>query len=295
MPEVAANRSQISRWQPWHGLALLVAAHATFNLLLNPMGGGSDEFLTMLCMGVVFMQPIVFAMWTAIGPPPAMKRIPYTLAGFIIVVFATCVVAQLRLSSSNFPSNRIGLEFLIVPGALYAAAIIVALAVRIVTRWHIGNSRGNAGPATPVNQFSIRNLLVLTAVCAVLLGIGRWLAISSESFDASWVEIGRIVARIWLILFVMIPAILITLTVISFRPTLRMCLGTVFSGCVLAWVAIETIILLDNPPRREVTRQVLFIQLGAMLGGIASALMLRFAGYRLFRKSKAAPAGNHQA
>jgi hypothetical protein len=272
-------------------LALIVAAYAAFNILLNPMGGISDdEFVTMLCIGAFFMQPVAFAIWTAIGPPPAMKRIPFSLAGFVLVVFAAACVGQLRLSTSSFPPNRIGLEWLIMPGTLFVAAIIVVLAVRILTRWHIGNTRGIAGPATPVNQFSIKYLLVLTAVCAVLLGIGRWLAISGESFDSSWRAIGRIIARIWLILLVMIPAILVPLAVISFRPTLRMFLGTVISGAVLAWVAIETIILLDNPPRTDVARQVLVIQLGGVLVGLASALVLRFAGYRLIRRSKAAMA-----
>jgi hypothetical protein len=130
---------------------------------------------------------------------------------------------------------------------------------------------------------------VLTAVCAVLLGIGRWVTASGDwRFDSSWRAIGGIIARIWLILLVMLPAILVPITLISFRPTLRMFFGTMISGAVLAWVAIETIILLDNPPRYEVTGQVLFIQLGAALAGIASALVLRFAGYRLFRKPIAA-------
>jgi hypothetical protein len=290
MPEIAPNTSQIARWRPWHALALLVAAYAVFNVFLNPMRGDGDEFPTMLWMGAFFMQPVVFAMWTAIGPPPATKRIPFALAGFVFVVFAACVPQFLAPPDIfNYP-NDIGPESLIMPGALFAAALVVALAVRILTRWSIRNTRRVNVGASGVNQFSIKYLLLLTAVCAVLLGFGRWLTASMDwSFGRSMLEL---VARIWLILLVTLPAVLVPITLITFRPTLRMYLGTIISVTVLAWVAIETVILLDNPPG-DVAREILVIQLGAFLAGIASALVVRFAGYRLFRKSVAV-AANHQ-
>jgi hypothetical protein len=111
------------------------------------------------------------------------------------------------------------------------------------------------------------------------------------SFGSNILEL---IAKIWLILLVIIPAILVPITLISFRPTLRMSLGTVISGAVLAWVAIELVILLDNPPP-DVARDILVIQLGALLAGITSALVVRFAGYRLFWKSTAAAANQQLA
>src|SRR5688572_14908223 len=101
MPELAANTSLFARWRPWHALVLLVAAYAAFNVVLNPMEGNGNAIPTMLCVGVFFIQPVLFAMWTAIGPPPAMKRIPFSLAGFVLVVFAACV-PQLLSSKDNF-------------------------------------------------------------------------------------------------------------------------------------------------------------------------------------------------
>ncbi len=67
MPELAANTSQIARWRPWHALAFLVAAHALYNLVLNPMSPRGDDISSLLCMGAFFIQPVLFAMWTAIG------------------------------------------------------------------------------------------------------------------------------------------------------------------------------------------------------------------------------------
>jgi len=241
-------------------------------------------------MGVFFIQPVVFAMWTAIGPPPATKRIPFSLAGFVLVAFAACV-PHLLAPASYFGPDGIGPEWLIFPGALFAAALIVVLAMRILTRWSIRNTRSVKGGTAHVNRFSIKYLLVITAVCAVLLGIGRWLSTSMNwSFGSSAVEL---VAQIWLILLVMIPAILIPITLISFRPTLRMFLGTIISGAVLAWIGVETVILLHNQTR-DVARDVLVIQLGALLAGIASALVVRFAGYRLFRQPRTKKAANQQ-
>jgi hypothetical protein len=224
MPEFAANTSFDGRWRPWYALALLVAAYAAFNLLLNPMRGDGDEISMLLFMGIFFMQPVVFAMWMAIGPPPAAKRIPFSLAGFVFVGFAACV-AQLLAPPDvfNYP-NGIGPEWLIMPGALFAAALMLVLVVRIVTRWSIRNIRRVNVGASDVNQFSIKYLLLLTAVCAVLLGIGRWLTSSMDwSFGSNILEL---IAKIWLILLVIIPAILVPITLISFRPTLRMSLGS---------------------------------------------------------------------
>jgi hypothetical protein len=133
--------------------------------------------------------------------------------------------------------------------------------------------------------------LVITAICAVLLGIGRGLATSLDwSNHPSWREFGNFIAHIGIILLAVIPAIVIPITVISTRPTLGMFVVTIISAAVLAWIAIEAIILVDDPPPNDVTRQVVLVELGAVLASLVSALVLRFAGYRLVRRSgKAAP------
>lgn len=282
MPDVAGNPSLDARWRPWHALALLVAAHAVFNIIVNPTRERADDFPTFVLIGVFLVQPVLFATWTAMGPPPAIKRIPFSAAGFILLMFA-----------SNFRRSRIGLEFLMMPAALFAAALVVMLFLHVVTRWRVKNTRRIEGPTSATYQFSIKYLLVLTAVCAVVLGIGRAMALAWDwPNHPGWREFGGFVVRIWIIFLALIPAIAVPSVALAPRPTFRIILGTILASGILSLIAIETIILVDNPPRGDVAPQVLLIQLGAVLAGLVSALILRFAGYRLARRSKEAARSN---
>ncbi|HEY3394669.1 MAG TPA: hypothetical protein VGK58_18325 [Lacipirellulaceae bacterium] len=204
-----------------------------------------------------------------------------------MLLFASCV-PRLLGRSNNFPLRPVGLEILVMPAMLFAAALIAMFLLQIVTRWRIRNSRAIEVGTLPANQFSIKYLLVLTAVCAVVLGVGRALFSSVDwSNYPSWRDIGGLIARIWIILLVMLPAIALPIVALLPRPTPRIILVASASSVILSLVAIETIILLDNPPRGDVTLTILSVQLGAVLASVASALLLRFAGYRLARRSRA--------
>jgi hypothetical protein len=89
--------------------------------------------------------------------------------------------------------------------------------------------------------------------------------------------------RIGILLLAMFPAIVVPLVVLSPRPTARMLLATFVSWAVLTWLAIETFVAVDNPPRGEVAGSILLVHFGAALAGLASAGMVRYAGYRLIR------------
>jgi hypothetical protein len=294
MPAVVANTNSDSRWRTWHALALLVAAHAVFNIISNPTSGHGEEFPTLLWVGIYLIQPVLFAAWIAMGPRPAIQRIPFSVAGFLLLLLASCV-PQLLSSQNNFPPRGVGLEMLFMPATLFGAALISMFLLHIVFRWRIENTRPSQAGPTATNQFSIKYLLVLTAASAVMLAIGRALVSSMDVSDyPSWRDIVGLIARIWVIFLAMVPAIVVPIVALSSRPTFRMILGTIASSGVLALVAIETIILLDAPSRSNVTRQVVLVQLGAVLASFASALVLRFAGYRLVRQSKLAAPTNHQ-
>jgi hypothetical protein len=131
MPELAANTSLIARWRSWHALVLLVAAYAAFNVFLNPMAAGrdGDEFPALLWIGVIFVQPVLFAAWTSIGPAPATKRIPLTIAVFVLVLFVGCIP-----TSDRFSLDREAFTLVVMPFFLFLTALVLMSVVRIVTR-----------------------------------------------------------------------------------------------------------------------------------------------------------------
>ena len=72
----------------------LVGAHAAFNLFLNPMGAGAEnvsEGLALPLMGATVAQPVLFAIWAALGGGPAAIRIPLTLAALVAVFFPSLI------------------------------------------------------------------------------------------------------------------------------------------------------------------------------------------------------------
>src|SRR5687767_11411289 len=100
MPELAANTSLFARWRPWHAFVLLVASYAAFNIILNPTDAGpADEFPALLWIGVIFVQPVLFAIWAAIGSPPATKRVPLTVVVFLSLLLVGSIRAMDHFST----------------------------------------------------------------------------------------------------------------------------------------------------------------------------------------------------
>jgi hypothetical protein len=285
----SADTIQTGRWRPWHALALLVAAHALFNLYLNPMGwqNPADDFPTLLWFGVVFVQPVLFAIWAAWGPPPASKRIPATIALFVLVVFTSCIQPFSTVPGATVVVQG-GFVLLALPLLLFTGAMIPMLVVRAATRWRIERPRDDGPPISRPDQFSVSYLLALTTVCAVLLGIGRGLAATQDWMGSpTWQQIDELVTRIGMVLLAIFPAVLVPMIVISPRPTVPLLVGTIVSWAVLAWLGVEAIVHMDRTPRSDAAYQLALVHLGGGMASFASAFVLRRAGYRLVRDLKA--------
>jgi hypothetical protein len=282
----AADTSQFARRRPWHAFTLLVFAYAAFNVLLNPMGASTrgDEFPTLILIGVMLVQPAIFAIWIALGPPPAAMRIPLTVAGLMFVLFAGCITQFSLVGDNRF--NRISPTSLVMPLSQFVAWIVLMLLVRKVTRVRIENIYSDAGRLPSTNQFSLKYLLVLTMICAVLLAIGRGLTFSRDWPAApSWQEIGFLISRTGIMLLGIFPAILLPSIVMAARPSRRRFVGALVAWAVLAWLAVEAIVLMDTMPKDKMAYQLVLVHLGAGGASLASAFVLRRAGYRLLRHS----------
>jgi hypothetical protein len=234
----------------------------------------------------MFSQPFLFGTWAALGPPPAIKRVPLTAASVALVELASAIA-----SGGDFEPELFEITF-----SLFGTSTLLMLIVRKVARWQIGTEHEATSGAMAVNQFSLKYLLVLTTVCASLLGAARGLmSLSTLQRSPSWhADLPELLVPIGLVTLAIFPAILVPLMALFPRPTTKMLITVPCICLALAWLSVEAVVALENEPRLEVTRDIAILQLGAVTSGLLSAIVLRLAGYRLLLRGGAAAyaAGN---
>ena len=130
--------------------------------------GGADHFVIGAVLGTMFGQTTLASSWTAIGPGPLAWRVPLSLAWTVVLVIAFA----LNPSVGGPPGEVVFLlggcllgQWLLVQIPLWWLAVAHGLRL-----WH--RSDIAAGPTRPP-QFGIRQLMILTAIVAVLFGAGR--------------------------------------------------------------------------------------------------------------------------
>jgi hypothetical protein len=142
-----------------------------------PHPRGPDSLLGMLfiaaVLGTMFGQVSLAAAWSALGPYALIRRLPLSFAWIAAIVLSFgCNIAQ--------GSNSNGLAVLLV----YAAALvgqwllvqapmwllITRYGLRIVSAEHQPTTREQSD-----QQFGIRQIMILTALVAIVLGAGRFL------------------------------------------------------------------------------------------------------------------------
>lgn len=284
MADSTANSSDFSRRRSWLLLGLVVAGHAALNVLLNPIGvpvSGTVDWLMLLLIGVVISQPVLFAGWAVMGPGSSIQRVPLTVAALATVVFAGYITAW-NLLVSNWRDA----ELLIMSVSTFAVAATVMMLIRKLTRWRIVHLCETSNASAPANQFSLRFLLGLTAVCAVLLGSARslasqqWLGLGASS---AWhATLPGLLNAIGGALLVTFPAFTVPLIALSRRPTIQVLITVPLLWATLSWLAVETMVAIHpTEVRSEVAIEITFVQLGTAAAGLISAIALRFGRYRL--------------
>jgi hypothetical protein len=256
---------------------MLACAFATLNLLFPR--SRPDEPIELMLMGVLYVQPVLFATWTAFGPGAAVKRVPLTVVTFVLVMLAS----RFNLWSLLEGSINRGAGFLILSLALFG---LMACALSVV-RWRIGWQIGLAPGVTPdglaSNRFSLKYLLVWMSISAVLI-----VAVRGFIFEYSPpLELMPFAIVFTCLLLMVLPATCVSLAVLSLRISIGVMLLWLLMWTGLAWLTIETMLVaaekLESMPndRKGITSIVVMAQSGAIAAALASALALRIAGFRL--------------
>jgi hypothetical protein len=267
-------------------LGLVVLANAAFNFMSAPFEGNDAGSLIM--MGVVFLQPSLFAIWAALGPPPSVQRWPATIAALVFVAFAETLTQN----------DRMDREYAIIVAGFFLITSVVMTIVSIPSKLRLDLPRPASSSDAQVNQFSLKYMMTVTTVCALFLGLGRVLTGQQDAANAnaSWINsIGEMVGPIGLIMLVMFPAILLPLLVLSQRPRRAVIFAFPIAWLCLSWLAVEVIITIDQRPRSDIAKDVFYLQLGAAISSTLSAIVLRHAGYRLLIRRGRRGAPNSRA
>jgi hypothetical protein len=264
-------------------LGLIVAIHFGFNLLLNPIGTpvtGAIKWLMLMFVGATIVQPALFAIWTSLGPGPSSWRVPITTAAFAIVVFgAYCQTFNIYASPNS--SKWADAESVAFPAVVYIVSAAGLVLVRKLTRWRIMQRRDTAAFSSNTRQFSMKFVLGYTAICAALLASGHvltshgWLGPGADRLASMLTGIGGA-------LVITLPTFAIPLMALANRISISAVIAMLFVWVALSLLAVEAIVRL-NPSeiRSTVVIEVGFVQLGAAVTGLLSAVLLRLGGYRL--------------
>lgn len=253
-------------------LVAIVAAQAAFNLFVSERN--KSEWVELIVVGIQLVQPVLFAAWASFGPPPAVKRVPLTIAALIALELAA-------VARSHFADVRLPLhEVLLVTLSLFLTAALVFSLIRIFKRWNVTNRYDKTDIVR--SQFSMKFLVVLTTIVAVLLGIGQVLSrASSLPSNFAWIDFVKEVAvPIALMLLAMLPAVIVSALILSHSPGIRTILLLITLWLVMSCGAVSLLAALETEPWKDAAEVVALFQFGAIIAGALSAVILRFGGYR---------------
>ncbi len=156
---------------------------------IEPQGApsGFNYLLVGYLIGTMFGQATLASAWTALGPLPLLWRLPLSLAW--IAVLSISFVANIA-THGNGPNIDFALtlavclagQWVLVQCPLWGLAIVNGIRLR-----HATDPPDTAGD----RQFGIRQVMILTAIVALVLGACRWVvAASADAFSGtSWSEV----------------------------------------------------------------------------------------------------------
>jgi len=132
-------------------------------------------------IGSIFAQATLAAAWVALGPGPLRWRLPLSLVWLVIPLVALAC----NLGLNGGPDDVLFImgacvlaQWLLVQAPLWCLAAVFGLAIKHHASGH-AMQRGDL-------QFGIRQLMILTAIVAVVLGVGRLLVAWLGAQELSW-------------------------------------------------------------------------------------------------------------
>jgi hypothetical protein len=267
-----------NRWRV-PALCWLFAANAIASTYVAAFANSEEaEAPIGIALGIVLAQTTLLAVWTALGAAPAMARLAGSLLLLSLSMVAVMILARRDIGSASegalIAFMMLGL-WLLFQAPLWLLRI--AFGLRIDEK-----SKSITAPAASEKQFSIGQILAVTAMAGALLGAGR-LANAWGVFQELFID-----REVIVIIGVFISAAIALAASATFSALARkhvvlwLAQSIVFFAAVV-WLAL-TVIGYATPgaAKEDVFLVWHFAAQYAWL--LACLLLVRFAGYRLVRR-----------
>ena len=276
-----------TRHRNWIVIGLFIAGHAAFNSFFNPIGATEDrisEWLALPLMGAMLAQPVLFGAWAALAPGSAAMRIPLSLLALVAVFLASIPKHWNVFVAPEVSSSEVG-EMMMLEMAFFGVALTTTFIGRKLRGWKICHLSKMLAGRTGTGQYSLKFLLVLTAICAVLLVVGRSLLAGKFWAESSfWNKVSSTVFTFGgITLLALFPMLIVPLIAMTQHPSLKTAIAILLLWAGLNLLSVKILVAYHNEPRAQVARQLLLMEGGAVTVGLASAFALRYAGYRFLK------------
>jgi hypothetical protein len=208
-------------------------------------GGHDNDWIEIVLIGTMVFQPIAVGLWAALAGGSTLINASLAAPCLVLLIVAT------GLDRDGFTDIQRGeaIAFAIAGLTVFAIAFVIFLVIRWLKRLRIDRHDSSSDASAPAFQFSIRFLLALTTLYALMLAI-----LVRLSFDTgpppSYFPLG--------------PDFFIRILTFG---------GATFFAVVLPTMAIPLFILYGSAPRRLLRNAIVFWAFVTLLiAGIWGAL-----------------------
>jgi len=201
--------SSAKRFRPL--LVVLLGIGWLLLALMHPHGPGITEYIALgLMLGSMFAYGALAGAWTALGPMPLVWRLPLSLAWLGLTIIALLLNRTMPRGPPDvfalvFGGCMLGIWFL-VQMPLWGLAVGYGVRVR--------HREETVAAGKKESQFGIRQLIIVTAIIGVALGLGRMAVValaprfqgfSGEGPVFAFLAIASVLMTVPLILAALLP------------------------------------------------------------------------------------------
>lgn len=239
--------------------------------------------------GLLAFEPIAFGVWVALGHGPILKRAVIAAPMLLLLFISPGYVPHTFDDVRQFEFT----QMVLVGFAALVASSMIFLVFRAATGFRILPVDAESQRKVDI-RFSIRQLLGLTTLYAVALGLTTSLNLDSKPRSGDWIFGPDFYLYIfWVggsfLASIILPTIAVPLFILHGHPSRR-----AVKVLVLVWVCITLAIctmlkIYDNGGFWEFLWSALLTQLCAAIIGGLTAIWLRFNGLRLVRPPRSEP------
>jgi hypothetical protein len=242
---------------------------------LQPDGGPNqlEHLIVGYLLGTMFGQATLASAWMALGPAPLLWRLPLSLGWIAVLSVAFMISIAVHGHGGDIEialvmAACLGGIWLLVQAPLWGLAVGYGVRLR---------HRSDPPETNRERQFGIRQLMILTAIVAVVLGAGRWIAgAAAVHFRGDWDEIA-------VFAFLTVAGIVMTLPLLlaALLPRFAWLASAVVLGLIAigTWYELPLIMMIGGRGGGPDIWHLTFINAFQALSILAVTFVVRICGY----------------